>query len=132
MENETQEQIEAREAAERQAAENQAKNDHPAAEQQVTLKPSAIDPVAPVKDENVSDLPYHNKETEKIALDRAADVQADKPYEFKANGYTVTEVEGKDGLPMTYSVTAEGFERGFADKRDAEIYAETHARFIKA
>lgn len=100
-------------------------------QQPVTLKPSAIEPLTTVKDENVSDLPYHNKETEKLAEDRAKDAPADKPYEFRANGYSVAEVEGKDGLRATFVVSAEGFERAFTDRRSAEIYAETHAPFIK-
>jgi hypothetical protein len=104
--------------------------------QPVTLKASAIEPLKQVKDENASDFPYHNKATEKIAVDRAKEVKTDKPYEYKANGYTVTEkdaVVAEGAAPAkTYVVTADGFEHGFADKRSAEIYVTTHAPFIKS
>lgn len=97
-----------------------------------TVDPS---PVEETKEErmkrlNISDLPGHTYETEQIQKQRQEELAKEdpKPYEFKANGYTVTEIEGKDGLPATYLVTAEGYEKGFGNKREAEIWAETHAR----
>lgn len=109
--------------------------------QPVQAAPVAQAPVASTaplaaKPVPVSDLPYHNKTTEKLAIDRAKEVKADKPYAFRANGYTVTEkdavvAEGADAKKV-YVVTADGFEASFADKRSAEIYVTTHAPFIKS
>jgi hypothetical protein len=83
------------------------------------------------KPEQVEALPpYHNAETAKIAEDRAKDVE-DKPYEFVANGYTVKEVKGENGLPDTYVVTAEGFELSLPTKNAAEVYATTHSEAHK-
>lgn len=111
--------------------------------QPVTLKPEAIEPKSAKVDENVSNIPYHTKETAQIAADRAEELknQEDKPYEYKVNGYTVTEFEDTpkiaagdkpgeliDGEKTTkYKVTADGFEKVFIGKREAEIFVETHA-----
>ena len=107
------------------------------ATEEVTLKPEAIAKTETdeTKDErkkrlNISDIPYHTYETEQAMIARDKEVADAGPvaYEYKANGYTVTEVEPetKDGLKK-YKVTAEDFEKVFLGKRDAEIYVETHA-----
>ena len=105
-----------------------------------TVKPSAIGQDGltneqRMKNLNISDLPYHTHETEQKAK-AAKDNKADKPYVFKANGYTVVEKEypavGELPAKTLYVATADGFERAFTDKRSAEIYVTTHAPFIKA
>ncbi len=106
----------------------------------VVLKPEAIQSAAPtdetreerMKRLNLSDLPYHTYESEQAMKASHEEVKAkgDVPYEYKANGYTVTEVDDKD-LPAKYKVTADGFEKFFAEKRDAEVYVETHAEAHK-
>lgn len=80
-----------------------------------------------------SDLPYHTKETEDIAVSRAKELEGQdkKPYEYKFNGYTVTEVEVATTEEATqYKVTADdaaGFEQFFTNQRAAEIFVETHS-----
>jgi hypothetical protein len=60
--------------------------------------------------------------------------ETDLPYEFKANGYTVTKGEDVDDLDESlqpYKITAEGFEKVVLGKRTAEIFAETHSLGFK-
>ena len=101
---------------------------------EVTIKAEAIKQTinpAGVGNEAVHLPPYHNAETAKIAEDRAKELDGqDKPYEYKANGYTVTEKAGPFEGSNVYEVTAGDFVTGFADKRSAEIYADTHARYF--
>lgn len=102
----------------------------------VTLKPSAIEP-QPVNPAGVgknAPLPvYHTVETAKLADQRAKELEGkeDKPYEYHFNGYTVKEVDGAVKGVKLFEVTADGFSLTLADKRDAEIYVETHAPFVK-
>ncbi len=126
----------------------------------VTLKPSAIEQKNTINPDGVGNKavhlpPYHTKETAKIAEDRQKeneDKNKDKPYEYTANGYTVTEKDRKgaaeiahnvpdvpnrgweDGNDPTkeYEVTADGdFLKVFPTRRAAEIYVETHAEAHK-
>lgn len=112
----------------------------------VTIKPSAIEDKRDEKPEdrmkrlNLSNLPGHTYETEQIQKQRDKEI-ADKgevKYEFKANGYTVTEFEDKtvakdpEGkFPKRYKVSAEGFELVIGTKAAAENYALTHAEAHK-
>jgi hypothetical protein len=101
------------------------------ADETVTLKPEAVEVGKAVKDENASNLPYHNAETEKIAEDRAKDVDPNPPYAFTKNGYTVKEVAAvAPATTPTYEVVANGFSKTFTGRRDAEIYAGTHAPYV--
>lgn len=102
-------------------------------EQPATVKPAkkSKELVDTKKDWGGSDALYHNAETAKIAEDRAKDISADKPYEYAANGYTVTEVSIQDredgsGPVLFYKVNAEGFEQVFTSKSDAELFVRTH------
>lgn len=105
--------------------------DETVVEQEVPVVEPVIEPLKQVKDENISDLPYHTKETEKLAEERIASLPVEPaPYEFKANGYTVKEAEV--GKLEIFMVTADGFEKGFASQREAEIYVTTHAPLIKS
>jgi hypothetical protein len=110
----------------------------------VTLKPSAIEKDGPTNETkeqrmkrlNLSEVPYHTYETEQKAIAAAKALPVNKPYVFKANGYTVTDKdavvpEGADAK-KEYVVTADGFLHTFADKRSAEIYVTTHSPFIKS
>ncbi len=118
----------------------------------VTIKSSAIEQKinpAGVGDKAKSLPPYHNAETAKIAEDRAKELdgQEKKPYEYKANGYTVTEKDRKNAAALGNNVPDvpnRGWEDGndpskeyevkgrnllmvFPTRRAAEIYVETHA-----
>jgi len=94
--------------------------------------------------------PYHNPETYQLAKDRAEEQKGqNKPYEFKANGYTVTERDAREGeipnpidpaviealgdqyKPKMYDVTAGDFLMTFNTARAAENYALTHAEAHK-
>lgn len=97
----------------------------------VTIKAAAIEP-NPIKGDKPDLPPYHTEETHQIAQDRAEELKGqDKEYSYCANGYTVREIDAAEGVTTengkVYEVTAEGFAMAFANKRAAEIYAETHS-----
>ncbi len=121
------------------------------ATQGVTIKPQAIEP-AKINADGVGDkaehlAPYHTQETAQIAKDRADEMKNGdpQPYEFKANGYVVTERELKEGetgaapgdpacpetKPKVYDVTADGFLMTFPTRNEAQNYALTHAEAHK-
>jgi hypothetical protein len=103
---------------------------------------------AGVGDKAVHLPPYHTEETYRIAQEREKDAK-DKKYEFKANGYTVTERDAKKGevpnpidptvvaqlgdqyKPKMWDVTAENFLMTFNTANAAENYALTHAEAHK-
>ncbi len=108
-------------------------------QQEVKLKPSAVEvdqkekPEDRMKRLNLSAEPYHNYETEQIAKGNAEDAKKDedKPYEFTANGYTVTEADDNakdlDESLKKYVITGEDFTREVLGKRNAEVFALTHS-----
>lgn len=112
-----------------QDLQEQARNPKPASEFEK-------DPNLKDTDLGSSALPYHTAETEKIAEERAAEVadQPEKPYEYKRNGYTVTEVDSQviKGAKQYKIISAQdaSFEHYEDNKRAAEIYVETHAPLI--
>jgi hypothetical protein len=118
-----------------------------APEEGVKIKESAIEKPTDESAEdrmkrlNISNLPGHTYETEHISKQRQDELksQDSKDYEYKANGYTVSEFEqdepegvGDDYEPVkAYKVTAEGFEKVFASKNEAAMFVETHAAQFK-
>lgn len=110
------------------------------ATEQVIVEGKPLDQtkVDPALDFASSHMPYHTKATEKIAVARAKELkgQKDKPYEYKFNGYTVTEVDApnpaatdEDDKDTLYKVKADDapFEQFFTNQRAAEIFVETHS-----
>lgn len=128
--------------ADEQNEQTQVEQPSPAAPEQVVVEGTPVkdeSKVDPAKDFASSPLPYHTAETEKIQADRANEQEGKEaePYEYKFNGYTVTEVEQanpqatapEDGSKM-WKVTAEDagdFEQFFSNRRAAEIFVETHS-----
>lgn len=85
--------------------------------------------------EHESVPPGHTAETWAIQQERmkALEEEGDKPYHYEANGYSVDARKAEEGVRgdedgIVYVVTGNGLdEKVYTNKREAEIFAETHA-----